>query len=132
MTYVVDASIAVEYLLQTVVGRQAADILENAILLAPELLDVEVLSVLRRAVLNQKLDEHRALLALEDLRAWAVDRLSHARLIPYAWRLRHNVSAYDAFYVAAARLYEATLLTADGPLCRAPNTGIIVHNIRIG
>jgi predicted nucleic acid-binding protein len=130
--YVVDASIAVEYLLQTVVGRQAAGILENSILLAPELFDVEVVSVLRRAVLKHKIKEDRALLALEDLVMWPVDRIPHVKLISQAWRLRHNVSAYDAFYVATARLYEATLLTADGPLCRAPNIGILVHNIRIG
>lgn len=132
MNYVVDASIAVEYLLQTVIGRQAAGILENAILLAPELLDVEVLSVLRRAVLKHKLNKDRALLVLEDLTAWPVERISHSQLIMQAWQLRHNVRAYDGFYVAAARLYKATLLTADGPLPRAPTIGVMVHNIRIG
>jgi predicted nucleic acid-binding protein len=130
--YVVDASIAVEYLLRTAIGRQAAPLLQDAILLAPELLDVEVLSVLRRAVLRQRLEEQRALLALADLVAWPVDRIPHRELAMEAWRLRQNVSAYDAFYVAAARLYEATLLTADGPLSRAPNVGIMIHNIWLG
>lgn len=132
MRYVVDASIAVEYLLRTAVGQQVAPILQDAILLVPELLDVEVLSVLRRAVLRRRLEEQRALLALADLVAWPLDRIPHKELVTEAWRLRQNVSAYDAFYVAAARLYEATLLTADGPLSRAPNVGIVIHNIRLG
>jgi predicted nucleic acid-binding protein len=48
------------------------------------------------------------------------------------FRTPYNVGAYDAFYVAAASLYEAPLLTADGPLSRAPGLGIVVQNIRLG
>ncbi|MFQ5738472.1 MAG: type II toxin-antitoxin system VapC family toxin [Acidobacteriota bacterium] len=91
-------------------------------------MDVEVLWVLRRAVLRRQLDEHRARVALQDLNDWPVDRIAHLR---EAWQHRHNVSAYDAFYVAAARVYDASLLTADGPLARAPGLGIVVQNIRM-
>jgi predicted nucleic acid-binding protein len=104
--YVVDASAAVEYLLRTSLGLKIATIIEEALLLAPALIDVEVLSVLRRAALREKLEEQRAALALEDLMAWQVDRVAHRNLIREAWRHRHNVSGYDAFYVAAARLYD--------------------------
>ena len=55
--YVVDASLAVEYLLRTSLGLKIADTIESAVLIAPALLDVEVLSVLRRAVLHKKLEE---------------------------------------------------------------------------
>jgi predicted nucleic acid-binding protein len=130
--YVIDASVAAEYLLRTPLGLKLADLLEGAFLLAPELLDVEVLSVLRRAVLSRMLAEHRASLALEDLIDWPVDRIPHTALVREAWQHRHNVSAYDAFYVAAARVYDASLLTADGPLARAPALGIVVQNIRMG
>ena len=132
MTIVVDASIAVEYLLRTAVGQAAARILADAVLVSPELLDVEVVSVVRRAVLRHRLDEERARIALDDLIAWPVERIPHTKLIRQAWQLHRNVTAYDAFYVAAARLCGATLVTADGPLCRAPNIGIVVHNIRVG
>ncbi len=50
---------------------------------------------------------------------------------PLAWRHRHNVSAYDAMYVVVARMYDVPLLTADGPLARAPALGIVVQNIRM-
>ena len=65
--YVIDASAATEYLLRTPLGLKLVDILEDATLLAPELLDVEVMSVLRRAVLRGELSDQRAALALDDL-----------------------------------------------------------------
>ena len=83
-------------------------------------MDVEVLSALRRAVAKKNVAEARALAVIEDLSDWQVDRISHRVLARLAWRYRHNTSAYDAFYVAAARLYDVPLLTADGPLSRAP------------
>lgn len=79
--YVIDASVAVEYLLRTNPGRKIAELMEGAFLLAPALLDVEVLSVLRRAVQRQKLEERRAVLALEDLVSWPIDRIPHTMLI---------------------------------------------------
>ncbi len=100
--YVIDASVAVEYLLRTPAGLQVAALLEDALLIASELMDVEVLSVLRRAVAKRTIEEARALAALEDLSGWQVDRISHRVLARLAWRYRHNTSAYDAFYVAAA------------------------------
>jgi predicted nucleic acid-binding protein len=129
--YVIDASAAAEYLLRTLLGLRLAELIEGALILAPALLDVEVLSVLRRVVLRQQRAEQRAWLAREDLLAWPIDRLVHTALIREAWQHRHNVSVYDAFYVAAARVYDAPLLTADGPLARTPALGIVVQNIRM-
>ena len=68
---VIDASVAAEFLLRTTLGRKIAEIVEGAFLAAPELLDVEVLSVLRRAVLRQRLAERRARLARDALGASA-------------------------------------------------------------
>jgi predicted nucleic acid-binding protein len=131
MKFVIDASAAAEYLLHTSLGLRVAELIDDAELAAPELLDVEILSVLRRAVLKKRLDEKRALLTIEDLAGWDVERISHSILLHEAWRHRHNISAYDAFYVSAARIYDAPLLTADGPLSKAPGLGLIVQNIRL-
>ena len=73
-----------EYLLRKPLGLILADILEDATLLAPELLDVEVMSVLRRAVLRGELFDQRAALALDDLTDWGVDRIPHLRLLRLA------------------------------------------------
>ena len=130
--YVIDASAAAEYLLRTPLGLKLADLRVGLFLIAPELIDVEVLSVMQRAVLHHNLEEHRAWFALEDLRDWPIDLISHTALVREAWSHRHNVSTYDAFYVAAVRIYDAPLLTADGPLSRSPALGIVVQNIRMG
>ena len=130
MNLVIDASIAVEYLLRTRTGRHAAHILEGGELAAPELLDAEVLAVLRREVLSRRLEAARAALAIGDLTRWDVERISHRSLLPDAWTLRANVTAYDALYVAAARARGASLLTADGPLSRAPGLGVVIQNIQ--
>ena len=128
--YVVDASAAVEVLLRTRIGETAVALLAGGDAIAPELLDAEVLAALRRAWLAGHLSEERAREAIEDLRSWPLGRIPHAPLLIDAWSLRHNVSGYDAFYVAAARRFDAQLVTADGPLARAPATGVVVHNLR--
>ena len=127
--YVVDASVAVEYLLRTPLGLAAADTLDAAALIAPELMDVEVVSALRKAVLLGRLDEPRAVTAVTDLSRWPVDRISHRALAHLAWRYRHNVSAYDAFYVATARSHGVPLVTADGKLAGASGLDITVQHI---
>ena len=130
MRLVIDASVAVEYLLRTALGRRVAPRLEQAEMLAPELFDAEVLAVLRRAHLAGRLRETRAREAILDLCDWPVRRLAHRPLVPVAWSFRRNLSAYDALYVAAAVLHDAHLLTADGPLSRAPRVGVVIENIR--
>ncbi len=130
--YVVDASIAVEYLLRTPLGLTVAKNFEDARPMAPELLDVEVLSVLRRAVLRGSLEEPRARLALEHLASWPVQRISHRALVPFAWQYYRNVTAYDAFYIATARVYGLPVLTADGRLASAPGLGVVVQYVRMG
>jgi predicted nucleic acid-binding protein len=127
----VDASAAVEYLLRTDLGQRVEVLLYDARLMAPELLDAEVLAVLRREVLAGRLRATRAGEAVQDLHDWGVERIAHRALLSEAWKLRGHVSAYDALYVAAARLHHATLLTADGPLARARGLGVAVQNVRL-
>lgn len=131
MTIVPDASVAVELLLRTPLGDQLVNRVEGAILVAPALIDCEVLTVLRKLVLRGEIPDDRAVAALNDLPLWQIQRLAATDLLREAWSLRHNVNAYDAFYVAAARLYDAQVLTADGPLARAPQVGVVIENVRL-
>ena len=126
---VIDASAAVEYLLRTPLGLVVGDIVADADLAAPELMDAEVIAVLRRAVLHEHLPEDRALATLDDLATWRVQRISHRGLTRSAWRHRHNLPAYDALYVALAQANDATLLTADRRLARAPGLGVAVVDV---
>lgn len=127
MTLAVDASVAVEYLLGTELGRRVAPQLESDRLVAPELIDAEVLAALRRARLRRLVTERRAAEAVSDLQAWPLVRISHRSLLADAWRLRNNFSACDALYLATARAHSAPLITADGCLARAPRVGVLVQ-----
>jgi predicted nucleic acid-binding protein len=114
---VIDASVLVDALL---VAGPARERLANDNLQAPELIDAELLSVLRRLVLADKLPEGHALQALATAQRLGLRRHPSRSLWPRAWELRTNLSAYDALYVALAERLDAPLLTADARLSRAP------------
>jgi predicted nucleic acid-binding protein len=123
---VIDASVAVEYLLRTPLGARLAERIEQATTAAPELIDAEVLAVLRREVLAGRLGARRAAEALADLRDWDLERVPHRPLLEDAWALRGNVTAYDALYLAVAARYDAPVLTAHAPRARAPTAGLVI------
>jgi predicted nucleic acid-binding protein len=118
---VLDASAAIDWLLQTGVGQR----IERRIyshresLHAPHLLDLEVAQVLRRLVREAAISAQRADQAIQDLLSLRVTRYPHFVFLPDIWRLRHNVSAYDAAYVALAEKLGATLITRDSRLLSA-------------
>jgi len=87
---------------------------------APELLDVEVVSALRGLVRGAKLPAEDAARALALLASMPITRASHGRLIARVWSLRDNLTAYDATYVALAESLEATLVTRDARIAAAP------------
>jgi predicted nucleic acid-binding protein len=76
------------------------------------------------------LDRTAAHLAVEDLRQWPGTRLEHQPLLRRAWELRDNVRGWDAFYVALAEVLQATLVTKDGRLARAPGLRCTVELIQ--
>jgi predicted nucleic acid-binding protein len=108
-------------------GDQVRGRLRGERLAAPELVDLEVVSTLRRAARSGRLDERRSAQALADLSVLPLRRVSHLRLLPRVWELRDNLTAYDAAYVALAEALNASLLTADEPLARAPGVRCAVE-----
>lgn len=88
---------------------------------APEIVDLEVASAWRRALQAGRLEEDRSQRALRDLATMRLVRMSHRPLMPRIWELRHNLTPYDASYVALAEALDTTLLTADRKLTRAPS-----------
>jgi predicted nucleic acid-binding protein len=91
-------------------------------LAAPELVDLEVVSVLRKQLAIGALDGRRAGLALTDLADLPLRRVPHLPLLARCWELRDNLTVYDAAYVALAEVLDAPLVTADSRLGRAPGT----------
>jgi predicted nucleic acid-binding protein len=129
---VVDASAITELLLQTALGTRVEQRLyrEDADLHAPHLLDVEVLSALRRLVQSGEVRPERAEEAIEDLGALRLVRHGHLDLTTRAWELRQNVTMYDAMYLALAEALGATVITCDGPLGATPRHVARIEVIR--
>lgn len=125
---VVDASV-----LATALADDGADgdLVRNRLrgerLVAPELVDLEVLSTFRRAARGGRLDDRRSGQALEDLAALPLRRVSHLPLVDRIWELRDNLSAYDASYVALAEMLDCPLLTADGGIVKASGVRCVVE-----
>jgi predicted nucleic acid-binding protein len=101
-------------------GDQARARLRGERVILPELADLEVASVLRRQLAAGAVNARRAGLALDDLAALPARRAPHRPLLARCWELRDNLTIYDAAYVALAEATQATLLTADRRLARAP------------
>ena len=97
-------------------------------LAAPALLDFEVVSALRGLTLCGHLSATRAEDALTnfddlEIRRWP----SGDGLRRRAFQLRHNLSSYDAAYVALAEALNCTLLTRDARLAKASGHLITVE-----
>lgn len=123
MTYLIDASAVVDLLVRSEVGEQvrrrlAAD--ADVVLATVAHLDAEVLSALARLqragyLAAREVEELLRRLATLDVRRLPIT----GALLEAAWRLRGNVAARDALYVAAARGLGGVLVTTDARLARA-------------
>lgn len=114
---VADASVVVEALLRDGAARAA---LREGDVHTPHLVDSEVLSTLRRMAAGAQIDEPAAVLSLHALRQFGLLRHAVFGFSDRIWELRHNVTTYDAAYVALAEAIECPLLTTDARLTRAP------------
>jgi predicted nucleic acid-binding protein len=119
---VIDASALLEALLR----MPAAKAMEGRLfdrretLHAPHLLDIEVAQVIRRYAASGEISSERGRIALADLADFPIRRYPHDFLLPRVWDLRHNLTAYDAAYIALAEALDAPLLTRDQRLAAAP------------
>jgi len=118
---VLDASAAIDWLMQSSAGRLIEKRIgsRNQTLHAPHILDLEVTQVFRRLVREGAISDQRADIAIHDLLDLRIVRYPHFILLPRIWQLRHNLSAYDAAYVALAEKLGAPLITRDGGLAAA-------------
>ena len=118
---VLDASAAIDWLLQTSAGQHIEKRIysRGETLHAPHLLDLEVTQVLRRLALQRVISAHRADEAVGDLLDLRITRYPPQVLLPRIWQLRHNLSAYDAAYIVLAEKLRAALVTRNARLAFA-------------
>ena len=118
---VVDASAIATLLLNRPSAESLRERLSPELTLhAPHLLDLEVASVLRRALRRGFLTEAEAALRLADFEKLRLIRYPHISFLSRIWELRANVTTYDAAYLALAEALAAPLVTTDSRLSRVP------------
>jgi predicted nucleic acid-binding protein len=111
-------------------GDRARARLRGETLAAPDLVDIEVTSVLRGRLAGGHISPRRAELALTDLVALPLERSPSLRLVPRCWELRDNLTVDDAAYVALAEALAVPLLTADGRLAKATGSHCPIEVLR--
>ncbi len=128
---VLDASAVLEFLLRSRVGLEIEQRIfsPRETLFAPHLLDLEVAQVLRRYCAAGEIDSERGKEAIEDLKDLPINRYPHDIFLHRVWELRHNMTAYDAVYVALAETLPAPLLTRDAHLASAPGHEALIELI---
>jgi predicted nucleic acid-binding protein len=99
-------------------------------LVAPHLIDIEVVSAWRRLAAAGDVDERRVALAMGDLGSIRLDRVPHVPLVGRCWELRQSLTVSDATYVALAEAMDVALLTADAKLAAAPGLRCAVELLR--
>ena len=87
---------------------------------APALLDVEVAQVVRCYATIGEINDRVAARAIGTLSDFDAQRYTHDLLLPLIWKLRHNLTAYDAAFAALAAVLDATLVTCDARMARTP------------
>ena len=103
--------------------------LRGQVIVGPDLLRLEVLSVVRRHRAAGHFTTVQADHAIQDLLALPIRVFPTAPLLGRAWELRDNVSAYGACYIALAEVLDAPLVTGDQRLANAPGTRCAVEVI---
>jgi predicted nucleic acid-binding protein len=124
MPVVIDSSALVELVIRSERASAVAQAVGATDMVAPDVVNPEVLAALRRLERTGELTSRRAVQALDDLMDAPVRRFSTLPLLAEAWTLRANVTAADALYVVLARVLRCPLVTADRKLSRAPALGV--------
>jgi predicted nucleic acid-binding protein len=118
---VVDASALTELVLRRPAAARIRTHLIQHEMHAPHLLDIEVISAVRRLLSHGRVTERRASAAVSAFLNLRVDRYPHSILGRRVWDLRENFSPYDAIYLALAEKLSdgVPLLTVDARFARA-------------
>jgi predicted nucleic acid-binding protein len=100
-------------------GAWAEKVLAEGSLHAPELARAEATNIFRRLERANLITTPEANAAQDDLMELNIDLFPFEPFADRIWELRHNVTSYDAWYVALAEALKLPLATLDEPLSRS-------------
>ena len=119
MSIVVDSSVLVAALLDSGSnGDWAEEVLATGRLHAPHLALVETTNIFRRLERAKLIATPEANAAQEDLMQLDMELFPFEPFAERIWELRHNMTSYDAWYVALAEALNLPLATLDRPLSK--------------
>ena len=120
MNIVIDSSVLVAALVDSgPLGRWAEEVLASGFLLAPELVRAEATNIFRRLERAKLITTPEANAAQDDLMQLHIELFPFEPFAGRTWELRHNVTCYDAWYVAIAEALELPLATLDESLSKS-------------
>lgn len=126
---VLDSSAALDFALGE---RNRASWIEGALdsagwdLHAPHVIDIELVSTIRRIALGGRLLATDAREALDLLIGLGIQRYPHVSLVDRMWDLRDAVHPPDSAFIALAEALDAPLLTTDPGLARTHGHGATI------
>ena len=133
MTTVIDSSVLVAALVDSgPEGDWAESVIARDALASPELALAEASNILRRLERAGGISPAKAVSAHDSLLRLNLELFPFAPFARRVWGLRHNLTCYDAWYVALAEALDCPLATLDrrlihatGPSCEfvGPRTG---------
>jgi predicted nucleic acid-binding protein len=124
LSAVVDASVLVAALVDSgPAGAWAEEVVADVPLYAPELVSVEATNILRRLERAKQITSAEANAAYEDLLQLDLELFPFQPFAQRIWELRHNVTSYDAWYVALAESVSLPLATLDKKLAKTQGLG---------
>ena len=114
-TLVIDAGIAVKWVVEEEGTPRALKLRQRAKLIAPELLVAECADILRKKVRRDELSNEEALLAARLLQSAEVELSPTRLLLEPATRIAIDLDhpAYECLYLALAAERDCELVTAD-------------------
>ena len=115
LTFVIDASVAIKWLIEEEHTADALAVLDNANLYAPDILVAECANVLYKKQQQKLISKKSALLAADALRLAKIELFPTMHLIRFATDLAIEINhpAYDCIYLALAVWKKVRFITAD-------------------
>ena len=114
---VIDCSAMVDLLASAgSTGLRADGLLADCVLAAPHLIDPEFVSAARWIARQHPERAEQVERLLTEFSQVPIMRFEHGPLRQHAWKWRHDLSAYDAMYVALAHELGLPLVTSDARL----------------